>query len=115
MGIDNTSGQGPSAVVPSEIQGWCWGGFLLGWIWCIVHKAWVGLVLCLLVGIVGSVVCGVKGNEWAWQNNRYESIAQFKEIQGKWTKWGVIILCVSVGLGILVTIVSVVIAVAANR
>lgn len=112
---ENTSGQGPAAVVPPEIQGWNWGAFLLNWIWAIVHKAWLGFILSFFLGIVGAVVCGLKGNEWAWQNNRYESVDQFREIQGKWTKWGVIILAVSFGLGILGAIISVLAAIAANR
>ena len=98
---ENTSGQGPTAVVPPEIQGWNWGAFLLNWIWAAVHKAWLGFALAFFLGIIGAIVCGLKGNEWAWQNNRYDSVEQFRESQGKWTKWGVIILVVSVGLGLL--------------
>jgi hypothetical protein len=58
----NTSGQ-PGAVLPAELQGWNWGGFLLGWIWSIGHSAWLGFVLCFFLGIIGSIVQGVKGNE----------------------------------------------------
>ncbi len=100
-GGENTSGQGPTAVVPPELQGWCWGGFLLNWIWAAVHKAWLGFALSFFLGIIGAIFCGVKGNEWAWQNNRYESVAHFREIQAKWTKWGVIILIASCLLSII--------------
>ncbi len=112
---ENTSGGGPSAVVPAEIQGWNWGAFLLNWIWAAVHKAWLGLVLSLFLGIVGGIVCGLKGNEWAWQNNRYRSIEHFRESQATWTKWGVIILVVGFGLGVLGAIISVLAVVATNR
>jgi hypothetical protein len=112
---ENTSGGGPSAVVPPEIQGWNWGAFLLNWIWALAHKAWLGFVLSFFLGIVGAIVCGLKGNEWAWQNNRYQSVEHFRESQGKWTKWGVIILVVGVGLGVLGAIISVLAAVATSR
>ena len=88
---ENTSGQGESAPVPPEIKGWNWGGFLLGWIWAAVHKAWLGLILCLLVGIVGSIVCGAMGNEWAWKHNRYDSVEHFREVQRKWAVAGAIV------------------------
>jgi hypothetical protein len=115
LGSENTSGEGPTAVVPAELQGWNWGAFLLNWLWAIVHKAWLGFALSFFLGIIGAIACGIKGNEWAWQNNRYESVAQFREIQGKWTKWGVIVLVASLLLSFLVVILSVVIAAAANR
>ncbi|HJN15710.1 MAG TPA: hypothetical protein QGH10_09480 [Armatimonadota bacterium] len=111
---DNTSGQGPQAVVPAELQGWSWGGFLLHWIWAAVHKAWLGFALSFFLGIVGMVFCGIKGNEWAWQNNHYESVEQFREIQGKWSKWGVILWLASFALSLVVTLLAVIIA-AANR
>jgi len=113
-GCDNTSGQGSEAAVPAEIQGWSWGGFLLHWIWAAVHKAWLGFALSLFLGIVGMVLCGIKGNEWAWQNNRYESVEQFRKIQGKWSKWGVILWLASFALSLVIVILAVVIVVA-NR
>ena len=52
-----------------------------------------------------AIVLGVKGNEWAWQNRRWESVEQFKEVQRIWTKWGVIVFFVSLVLGIIYGIV----------
>ena len=34
-------------------------------------------------------VCGFKGNEWAWQNRRWDNVQQFKDVQRIWTYWGV--------------------------
>lgn len=100
--MDNTSGQGSTAVVPDEIRGWNWGGFLLNWIWSIGNKTWIGLLsLIPYLGFVMAIVLGVKGNEWAWQNREWESVEQFKEVQKKWTIWGVIILVVGIVLSVI--------------
>jgi hypothetical protein len=93
---ENTSGQGPTAVVPREIQGWNWGAFLLTWIWGIGNNVLLALLtLVPLVGLVMWFVLGVKGTEWAWQNKRWDSIEHFQRVQRTWTKWGVIVLLVS--------------------
>lgn len=96
-GIANTSGQ-PGAILPAELQGWNWGGFFLGWIWSIAHSAWLGFVLCFFLGIIGNIVQGIKGNEWAWQNRRWESIEQFKATQRVWAIWGLVIFIASIVL-----------------
>ena len=96
---ENTSGQGSSAVVPNEIMGWNWGAFLLNWLWSMDNRVWIGL-LCFIpyVGIIMSIVLGMKGNEWAWQNKKWESIEHFKRTQATWTKWGVILFLVPFAL-----------------
>ena len=116
MGGENTSGQGPTAIVPPEIQGWSWGGFFLNWIWAAVHKAWLGFGLSIIpcTSVIGMIFCGIKGNEWAWQNNRYDSVAHFKEIQAKWTKWGIIIFVGSILLAIVINVVAGIIVAAAG-
>jgi len=107
---ENTSGQGSSAVVPKEIRGWNWGAFLLTWIWAIGNKVWIGVLAGLFAWIVTavtsqfatvwiywlitlsclliSIVLGLKGSEWAWQNKRWDSIEHFKRTQRKWGWWG---------------------------
>jgi hypothetical protein len=91
----NNSGQGVGTPVPAELQTWSWSAFLLSWIWCIAHNAWLGfgvsLGLDILSGplghgrvplwLIGHLFCGFKGNEWAWQNRRWESIEQFRATQ----------------------------------
>lgn len=91
----NGSGTGATAIVPGEIKGFNWGAFLLGWIWAIGHNTWIGL-LCFIptVGIIMFVILGIKGNEWAWQNRRWESIEHFKQVEAIWTKSGIITFCV---------------------
>ena len=86
----NDSGTGVSAVLPSELKGLNWGAFFLGWIWGIAHKTWISfLSLIPYVGWIMSFVLLFKGNEWAWQNRKFSSPEEFKEVQRKWTLWGI--------------------------
>jgi len=102
----NTSGQG--GPVPDEVKnmGWNWGAFWLTWIWGIGNGVWISFV-ALVLGIIWSVVLGIKGNEWAWQNRRFESIEQFRETQAAWSKWGWIVLVVSAVIWILMMVFGV--------
>lgn len=87
---ENTSGQGKQAAVPAEIRGWNWGAFLLNGIWGLGNTTYVALlVLIPFFGIAMPFVLGAKGNEWAWQNQRWTSVAHFKATQRKWARWGV--------------------------
>jgi len=102
----NTSGQG--GPVPDEVKnmGWSRGAILLTWIWGISHGVWNSFLVVIL-GIIWQIVLGVKGNEWAWQNRRFESIEQFRETQAAWSKWGWIVLVVSAVIWILMMVFGV--------
>lgn len=41
-----------------------------------------------LVNIILATVFGIKGNEWAWQNRRFESVEHFRKVQHIWMIWG---------------------------
>ncbi len=110
----NTSGQGASAIVPEEIKGWNWGAFFLNWIWAIAHNTWIGL-LALVLGIIMSIILGVKGNEWAWQNRKWESVEQFKQVQKAWATWGLIIFIASIVLSVVASVISTMIAMKAAQ
>ncbi|MCJ7808381.1 MAG: leucine-rich repeat domain-containing protein, partial [Dehalococcoidia bacterium] len=94
--MENTSGQGKLAKIPIEIRGWNWGAFFLNWIWGVGNSVWIAL-LCLIpfVSFIMRFVLGAKGNEWAWQNRKWDSIEHFKRTQRKWGWWG---LGITVGL-----------------
>jgi len=98
---ENSSGQGKGGHVPSDLYGWNWGAFLLNFIWAIGNKTWIGLIsLVPVIGLAMPVVLGLKGNEWAWQNNRWENVDYFRAVQKKWAVWGVciaLVFFVSVG------------------
>ena len=53
---------------------------------------YVGIILALIF----SIYCGIKGNEWAWQNKEWIDLKQFHEVQKKWAAAGVIIELVSI-------------------
>jgi hypothetical protein len=105
--VANTSGQGQGAAVPAEIQGLNWGAFLLNWIWGIFNGTMLAL-LCLIpfLNLIMAIVLLVKGNEWAWQNKRWDSVEHFKSVQRKWAIWGVGLLVA----GILLSCVFIVLA-----
>ncbi len=87
---ENTSGQGKLAVVPDEIKRWSWGAFFLNWIWGLGNKVYLAL-LCLIpyAGVIMTIVLGVKGNEWAWRNKKWDSVEHFKKVQKIWAYWGI--------------------------
>jgi cytochrome oxidase complex assembly protein 1 len=90
--MDNTSGQGKSAVVPAEIDRWNWGAFLLNWIWGIGNDTYIALLMFVPgVNLVMLFVLGFKGNTWAWRNKRWIDIEHFKRVQRKWAIWGAIV------------------------
>jgi len=102
--VENSSGQGSSAMVPNEIRHWNWGAALLGWIWAIGNNRFdmavygLAVYICsFLLGPVGwfaqlaiSIILGAKANEWAWQNKKWRSIEHFKKTQKTWTRWGIV-------------------------
>ncbi len=103
---ENTSGQGKTAIVPYEIKGWNWGAFLLGWIWGIGNHVWIALLSAIpYVGWVMEIVLGLKGNEWAWRNKKWDSVEHFKRTQRTWTKWGVGLVILPAVVGILAAVI----------
>jgi RNA polymerase subunit RPABC4/transcription elongation factor Spt4 len=106
----NGSGTGPTAILPDQLKGFNWGACLLGWIWAIGNNTWIGL-LCLIpyVGLIMFIILAIKGNEWAWQNRRWESVEQFKQVQAIWTKSGIITFFVFTAISVVYAVVSFVI------
>lgn len=97
----SATGGGINGPFPAELNHWNWGAFLLSWIWAIGNQTWIGLLALIpYVNFVVAIVLGVKGNEWAWQHRKFESVEQFKAVQSAWTKWGVILLVLGFVLGI---------------
>lgn len=101
----NTSGQGTTSVLPDELKGWNWGAFFLHWIWGIGNGVWIALI-SLVLGFIWAVVLGIKGNEWAWQHKKWDSIEHFKKTQRTWKKWGIGLFIASVVIGIIYAIIA---------
>jgi Cytochrome oxidase complex assembly protein 1 len=86
--MENTSGQGRSALVPPEVDRWNWGAFLLNWVWGIGNRTYIALLMFVpLVNIAMPFVLGFKGSSWAWRNKRWQSIEDFRRVQRKWALW----------------------------
>jgi len=98
---DERSGNGEASVVPEEIKGWNWGAAGLTWIWGISHGVWISLLVFIpFVNIVMWIALGLKGSEWAWKKQKWESVERFVSHEKKWKPWGIIFLLLSV-LGML--------------
>lgn len=90
--IQNNSGQGKLAALPPQLYGWNWGAFFLTWIWGIGNHTTIAfLTWNPIANFVMIIMLGAKGNEWAWQNNRWNSIEHFKKVQKLWAIWGFIL------------------------
>lgn len=96
----NNSGTGEAP--PPEIagMGFNWGAFFLTWVWGIAHGVWNSLLFFILY-IIWAIALGVKGNDWAWRNRKFQSVEQFKETQAVWARWGIIVFILWVLFGVL--------------
>ena len=91
----------------TEIKGWNWGAFLLGWIWGLGNRTYIALLgLIPGVNIVMAFILGAKGNQWAWKNRNWESMEHFKQAQKIWSTFGAGML-VGFLLGVIVVLLAV--------
>ncbi len=95
---ENSSGQGESAIVPEEVKGWSWAGFSLTWIWGVFNGVLISLLVLIpfpLFTLAWAIVLGIKGNEWAWRNKKWDSVEHFKNAQRPWNIAGIVIFAIS--------------------
>jgi len=108
----NNSGQGKLAALPPQLIGWNWGAFFLTWIWGIGNSTMIAFLTWIpIVNLIMIFVLGAKGNEWAWQNKRWQSVEHFKRVQKLWAIWGFILFT----LGILLALVVIVAAIESSN
>lgn len=66
-----------------------WGAFFGTWIWGIINKSyhtfWIWVLGCTPVAFYYQLLCGLKGNEWAYKNRKWNSDEEFKTSQEKQT------------------------------
>jgi ribosomal protein L37E len=97
--------------IPNGVKGWSWGAFALSWIWAIGNNTWIGLLALIpYVGIVMPIILGIKGREWAWKNNQWESVEHFNRVQAKWSFWGKTILSIGMVFLLLAMILGIIAA-----
>lgn len=62
-----------------------WGAFLGTWIWGLFNKSYLALWQLIIgltpLGFHYSLFCGLKGNEWAYKNRKYNDEKKFKQSQ----------------------------------
>ncbi len=67
------------------IKDFNWGAFFGTWLWGLFNSSYKTLWMLLLgltpAGLYYAVVCGLKGNEWAYKGKKWESDEKFKKSQ----------------------------------
>jgi len=62
-----------------------WGAFIGTWIWGLVNKSyktlWILLIGFTPWGPLYQLYCGLKGNEWAYKNKKYNDVTEFRKSQ----------------------------------
>ncbi len=91
---ENNSGQGKGTPAPDIVaKKFNWGAFGLTFIWGLFNKTYITLLVIptiflgawgLLIQFVLGIWFGIKGNTWAWQNKKWNSVEHFQSVQKKW-------------------------------
>lgn len=115
--LANNSGQGKdSPVLDIVANRFNWGAFLLTWIWGLGNRAYITLLVFVgtvlsFIPFIGWLVplglgiwFGIKGNTWAWQNKKWQSVEHFHAVQRKWALAGVIVLILTFVFAILLIV-----------
>ena len=112
VAIENNSGQGSSSLVPDVVANrFNWGAFLLNWIWGLGNNTYITLIVILacfipifnIIAPLGLCIWfGGKGNSWAWQNKKFQSIEHFHSYQKKWATAGLILTILSLAFSIMI-------------
>jgi len=104
----NTSGMGEDHPLPEGVAGWSWGAFVFSWIWAIGNRTWPGLLGVIPgIGLIVRAALGMHGRRWAWQNQRWDSLAHFQRVQRRWNiAAGVLVLVVLIAALALVALAT---------
>jgi len=66
-----------------------WGAFLGSWIWGLFNKSYITLWSIIIGptpwGLNFALYCGLKGNEWAYKNKKWNDVEKFNKNQEKQT------------------------------
>ncbi len=112
---ENNSGGGKDIIVSEEVYNhFNWGAFLLTWIWGLGNKSYITLLalacwllifvpyISMISGMIGLALAiwfGIKGNEWAWRNKKFDGVEEFHKFQKKWVVAGIIVQAISFTFG----------------
>ena len=88
--IGNTSGSGEYASVPEDLDKWNWGAFLSPVLWAFRFRCYNGLLCLIPIFRIYYMFCFARhANEYAWRNNAWNDIAEFKYWQKRWLWYGI--------------------------
>ncbi len=66
-----------------------WGAFLGTWMWGFYNKSYITLFQWAVgptpFGFLFKIYCGLKGNEWAYKNKKYDDLEKFNKSQRRQT------------------------------
>ena len=95
-----------------------WGAFFGTWIWGLFNKTYIPLWYLLLcftpVGFYFQLVCGIKGNEWAYKNKGWSDVNAFNKNQEKQTAIFAIVMALVIPIIYLAVIIGLIIAFGAS-
>jgi len=98
----------PYSVSPTQLAGWNWGAFVFTWIWGLNHKAYLTLLSMIpYVGFAVAIYCGIKGNQWAWESGRFNSIQELEDCQAVWRTWAFVMIALWVAIILLAILLPV--------
>jgi TIR domain len=81
-----------SPDLEAELKKWNWGAFLLTFIWGIGNGVMRSfLVFVPIYGFYEWFMLGSRGNRWAWEKRRWDSVEHFRQSQRSWAKAGIIV------------------------
>lgn len=120
----NNSGQGPNTEVPDIVaKRFNWGAFTFSWIWGLFNKTYITFITLVLVfipvvgsiaALVANIIFGIKGNSWAWQNKKWQSVEHFHKVQKKWAAWGIGLTVTFISISFVATCLAIVLGIAAS-
>lgn len=106
--------------MPKELQNkFNWGAFLWNWIWGIVYKRPITLLIIpvSIIPILGQIIAiglmiwfGKEGNLWAWYAKEWKNVEEFNNSQKKWTISGIILYGIILILSSILIIAAIIIS-----
>lgn len=105
---------------PLTLSKWSWGAFVLSWIWGFFNGCWwiflvklgffllsvllwwvpFAIIFILIADMGTSILFGVKGMEWAWNNRKWNSVEDFNQTQRTWNNVGLVLFLLGIFLSI---------------
>lgn len=74
-------GEYTGSLPKDELKRFNWGAFWGSWIWGLINRAYITFLAIPLSFTPGGIyfwfICGIKGNEWAYENSKTKDVDKF--------------------------------------